>query len=148
MTRRQIREHILRLIFDYSFCSPGERAAQAELYFEQAPDEELPNPPGLADEEERAYISKKAMQIAKKIPKIDQLLNDTAIGWTTRRMGKTDLAVLRLAVYEILYDENVPAGVAINEAVELAKIYCEEEAPAFINGILAKVVPSEKKDGQ
>ena len=55
-------------------------------------------------------------------------------------MGKVDLTILRLAVYEIIFDENIPAGVAINEAVELAKAYGQDESPAFINGVLAKFV--------
>ena len=55
-------------------------------------------------------------------------------------MGKVDLTILRLAVYEILFDDHVPAGVAINEAVELAKGYGQDESPAFINGVLAKFV--------
>ena len=55
-------------------------------------------------------------------------------------MGKVDLAILRLALYEILYDDKVPASVAINEAVEIAKKFGQDESPSFINGILAKFV--------
>ena len=55
-------------------------------------------------------------------------------------MGKVDLTILRLAVYEIEWDEEVPQGVAINEAVELAKRYGGEESPSFINGVLGKIV--------
>ena len=55
-------------------------------------------------------------------------------------MGKAELTILRLAVYEMKYDEDIPVGVAINEAVELAKKFGSEEAPAFVNGILAKLV--------
>lgn len=63
-----------------------------------------------------------------------------AEGWKTGRMGKVDLTLIRLAVYEMKYDEDVPVGVAINEAVELAKKYGTDESPAFINGVLAKLV--------
>ena len=66
------------------------------------------------------------------------MINKQAKGWTTQRMGKVDLTILRLAVYEIIYDENVPVGVAINEAVELAKRYGQDESSGFVNGILAK----------
>ena len=69
---------------------------------------------------------------------IDEMINKQAKGWTTQRMGKVDLTILRLAVYEIIYDENVPVGVAINEAVELAKRYGQDESSGFVNGILAK----------
>ena len=62
-----------------------------------------------------------------------------AKGWKTGRMGKAELAILRLAVYELKYDEDVPVKVAINEAVELAKKFGGDESPAFVNGILAKL---------
>ena len=64
-----------------------------------------------------------------------------AQGWKTRRMGKVELTILRLALYEMLYDEEVPEKVAINEAVELAKKFGQGESPAFINGVLARLVP-------
>ena len=66
------------------------------------------------------------------------MINETAKGWSTDRMGKVDLTILRLAVYEIRYDEDVPTGVAINEAVELAKKFGQEGSFAFVNGVLAK----------
>ena len=69
---------------------------------------------------------------------MDGLLNQKAEGWNTARMGKVDLTILRLAVYEIRYDDSVPTGVAINEAVELAKKFGQEASAGFVNGILAK----------
>ena len=63
-----------------------------------------------------------------------------AKGWTTERMGKIELTILRLAIYEIKFDEDVPAGVAINEAVEIAKKFGQEESAGFVNGVLAKFV--------
>lgn len=69
---------------------------------------------------------------------MDGLLNQKAEGWNTARMGKVDLTILRLAVYEIRYDDFVPTGVAINEAVELAKKFGQEASAGFVNGILAK----------
>jgi len=67
------------------------------------------------------------------------MLNEHVTGWKTSRMNKVDLSILRLAVYEMKYDEDVPVGVAINEAVELAKKYSGDEGPAFINGVLARL---------
>lgn len=69
---------------------------------------------------------------------IDKMINQKAKGWTTQRMGKVDLTILRLAVYEIVFDADVPTGVAINEAVELAKKFGMEESSGFVNGVLAK----------
>lgn len=67
-------------------------------------------------------------------------MNERATGWKTSRMNRVDLTILRLAVYELRWDEEVPTGVAINEAVELAKKYSSDEGPAFVNGVLAKLV--------
>ena len=68
------------------------------------------------------------------------MINQEAKGWTTERMGKIELTILRLAIYEIKFDEDVPAGVAINEAVEIAKKFGQEESAGFVNGVLAKFV--------
>ena len=92
------------------------------------------------DEDAQAEIQEKYEAIAGKLTELDQMLNEKATGWTTTRMGKVDLAILRLALYEILYDDKVPASVAINEAVEIAKKFGQDESPSFINGILAKFV--------
>ena len=73
-----------------------------------------------------------------KLDEIYAILNEKAKGWSTNRMGKVDLTILRLAVFEIKYDEEIPTGVAINEAVELAKKFGQDSSPAFINGVLAK----------
>ena len=73
----------------------------------------------------------------EKIPEIDEMLNASAKGWKTSRMGRVDLTILRLAVYEMKFDEDIPEKVAINEAVELSKKF--GESPAFINGVLAKI---------
>ena len=74
---------------------------------------------------------------------IDAIINKYAKGWKTERMNKADLSILRLAIFEMLYDEKVPVKVAINEAVELSKKYSSENGPAFINGILGKVAREE-----
>ena len=85
------------------------------------------------------------MDIAMRTPELDRALNGAAEGWSTRRMGRAELSILRLALYEIRIDDEVPVGVAINEAVELAKEYCGDEAPAFINGVLARLVRDDEK---
>ena len=77
--------------------------------------------------------------VIEKLEEIDAILNEKATGWKTSRMNKVDLAILRLAVYEIKWDDDVPVKVAINEAVELAKKFSGEEGPAFVNGVLAKI---------
>ena len=85
-----------------------------------------------------AEVTQKFNRILEKLDDIDGELNGKVQGWNTERMGKVDLTILRLAVYEILYDETIPTRVAINEAVELAKRYGQDSSSAFVNGVLAK----------
>lgn len=130
MSRREIREQIFKLLFRIEFNRKEEMAQQEAFFFE---DEE-----NGASEKESAWISEKVNRIVEKLEEIDHSLNQKAKGWETDRMGKVDLTILRLAVYEILYDEEIPTGVAINEAVELAKKFGQDSSPAFVNGVLAK----------
>lgn len=88
---------------------------------------------------EKAYIRDKVKDIIAKLDTIDGLLSETSEGWNIGRIAKPELAILRLAVYEIRFDEDIPYKVAINEAVELTKKYCNPEATAFVNGILGKI---------
>lgn len=133
MKRTEIRENIFKLVFCGEFHSNSEIPAQVASFFEE---EELPK----MTEEDHEYMVEKFEKIKNLIPEIDQAINAVAKGWKTDRMGKTELAVLRLSTYEIKYDEEVPTKVAINEAIELAKKYGGDESPAFVNGILGKLV--------
>lgn len=132
MGRREQREQIFKLLFRVEFNQKEEMPEQCELFFE---DEENGIP-----EKDIAYIRGKFDKIQEKIPVIDEMINTTAKGWTTSRMGKVDLTIIRLAVYEIKFDEEVPDSVAINEAVELAKKFGQDESAGFINGVLARFV--------
>lgn len=131
MSRRELREHIFKLLFRIEFNSSEEMPEQEKLFFEDTCEA------SPADEE---YISSKYHKIVEKLETIDNMLNSKAENWDTDRMGKVDLTILRLAVYEIMFDEDVPAGVAINEAVELAKKFGQDASSSFVNGILAKFV--------
>ena len=91
-----------------------------------------------AGEKDAAQIEGKFKKIMDKLDEIDGALNDKVKGWNTDRMGKVDLTILRLAVYEIMHDDEIPTSVAINEAVELAKKFGQDSSPAFVNGVLAK----------
>ncbi len=133
MKRSELREHIFRMIFGYEFNSDAEMPEQMQLYFEQLDEED-----GVPTEAEVTYIREKALNVILKTEEIDEMLNTNTKGWKTSRMNKVDLSILRLAVYEMKWDDEVPTGVAIDQAVELAKKYSGDEGPSFINGVLAK----------
>ena len=140
MTRREVREQIFKVLFDVEFHEEAEIDQQIELYIERLPEDDSCGYPSSIPEEEKKYIGEKTASVAKLIPEIDEKINEVAKGWKTQRMGKADLSILRLAVYEMKYDEEIPVNVAINEAVELAKKFGSDDSPAFVNGILAKLV--------
>ena len=130
MGRREQREQIFKLVFQLEFNDKSEMPEQMKLYLEQ---EEI------QAEKDCAYISEKFVMIQDKLEEIDTLINSQTVGWKTERMAKVDLAIIRLAVYEMKYDDSVPTSVAINEAVELAKKFGQDESSSFVNGVLAKL---------
>ncbi len=130
MKRRELREHIFELLFRVEFNSPEEMPEQLRLFFEGLE---------VLEEKDQLYMEEKYARIVEKLPQIDGQIEETAKGWKLARLAKVDLTILRLAVYEMKYDEDVPVGVAINEAVELSKKFGGDESPAFINGILGKL---------
>ncbi len=130
MTRTELREHIFRMLFRIEFNSDEEMREQEIFYFEELPE---------ATGKNKEYILNKYRAIVDKKDEIDALLNEVTEGWKTSRMNRVDLTILRLATYEVRWDEDVPTGVAINEAVELAKKYSSDDGPAFVNGVLAKI---------
>ena len=134
MKRSELREHIFRMIFGYEFNSDAEMPEQMQLYFEQLDEED-----GIPAEADEAYIREKALNVILKTEEIDALINENTKGWKTSRMNKVDLSILRLAVYEMKWDDEIPEGVAIDQAVELAKKYSGDDGPSFVNGVLAKL---------
>lgn len=131
MSRREIREHLFRMLFHKEFYNQEELEEQVSLYFDNL--EKAPTKEQVEEIKNRFYA------ILEKAPEIDVMLDDVSKGWRLNRMGKVDLTILRIAVYEMKYDEEIPVGVAINEAVELAKKYGEDHSKSFVNGILAKL---------
>ena len=86
-----------------------------------------------------AYVHKVIKKLSEDREEIDALINGVSDKWTTGRMAKTDLAIIRIAAVEMLYVDDVPKAVAINEAVELSKKYGTEDSGRFINAILGKI---------
>lgn len=133
MTKREEREHLFKLLFCKDFHEASEMPEQIEMYQERE----------AADPAAFEHLKKKLDAVVAAEGMIDVLLSNAASGWRLNRMGKAELTILRIAVFEMRYDEEVPEKVAINEAVELAKKYGNESAPSFVNGILAKLVEKE-----
>ena len=130
MNRVKIREYIFKLLFCNEFHNEEEMPEQYKLFLDNLDE---------ANEEDREYITSKVTDIAQRLDSIDEKINDVAVGWSTDRMSKTDLTIIRLAYYEMKIDEDIPEKVAVDQAVELAKKYGSDDSPSFINGILAKL---------
>ena len=137
MRRREQREHVFKLMFMTEFNSEEEMSEQLSLYFDSL--EEL-------SEKDQEYMRAKYNHVLEHLGEIDTILNETSKGWKTKRMSRVDLNALRLAVYELKFDEDVPTGVAINEAVELAKRFGGDTSGSFVNGILGKIANSESEE--
>ena len=129
MTRRQLRENVFKMLFRVEFHDDKELPEQLILF-----EDELEP----ISEDEKIYMTNKYKDIYAHIEELDAAINEVYKGWKTIRMGKVDLTLIRLAVYEIRFEEEIPVKVSINEAVELAKKYGTDDSPAFVNGILAK----------
>lgn len=130
MGRHEQREQIFKLLFRVEFHSMEDIPEQVRLFLTDDEVFEL--------EKDTEYVSERFDMIKSKITELDELINKNVDGWSTDRMGKVELAVLRLGVYEILFDDSIPGRVAVNEAVEIAKKYGQENSGAFVNAVLAK----------
>jgi len=140
MKRTEIREAVFMLLFLSEFYDSELLPEQVDLYIGGLQDGRLEEiQTSVPREKEAAYIRERLNDILQRKPEIDSLLDETSEGWRTGRMGKVDLNLLRLAVYEIRFDEEIPTGVAINEAVEIAKKYGGDHSASFVNGILGKI---------
>jgi N utilization substance protein B len=157
MTRHNIREAIFLILFRAEFYPAEEVKDQIKLFMRLLEDENEAKKDGpiskltkaaeedpysrfvSASQEEKDYITAKAENIIDQLDHVDIILSEASEGWSLRRIGKAELAILRLAVYEIKYDAEIPFKVAVNEAVELAKKYCAPEAASFVNGVLARI---------
>ena len=132
MTRRQIREEIFKIIFQADFHAQEDLPEQVDLFLqdESEPEKETEEFPVKSDKEleQEKYIADKSSDIFAHVEEIDAIIDEAVEGWKTSR----------LAVYEIRY-EKLPKGIAINEAVELAKTYGTDQSAGFVNGVLARI---------
>lgn len=137
MTRKKLREHLFVMLFRVDFHQKEELEEQISIYLD-----EIEN----ASKKARTELRERFYAVVEHMEEIDKLIEEKAEGWALRRMAKADVTVLRLATYELLFDDQVPTGVAINEAVELSKLYGTDKSTSFINGVLATIAREQQKD--
>lgn len=134
MGRREMREHIFKLLFMNDFNQTEEMPEQLEMYFAGLDE--------LKDKDEK-YMAEKFEHVKEQMKSIDEMISSSSKGWKVSRMSKVDLNILRLAVYEMKFDEDVPVKVAINEAVEIAKSFGGDASASFVNGVLGDIAKEQ-----
>ena len=138
MSRKSAREVAFKIIFASNF--QNEEITPEDmidvLLRETEKDEEVNN-------EDMNYIKTVVHGVYENMDALDKKIENHLKGWTMERICKTDLAILRLAIYEILYREDIPYKVSVNEAIELAKSFSEDSSPSFVNGMLAEIINAE-----
>lgn len=132
MSRTSAREHAFKILFQLQFVRE-ETEESVKQYLDSFTTEEV-------DENDLAFILREVEGVKTHEEELDQKISAALKGWTLYRLSRVDRCILRLAVFEILFDPEIPQTVSINEAIELAKKYSQEAAPGFINGVLAGVL--------
>jgi len=141
MKRSEEREQVFKLLFRVEFNEMDEMKEQEELFSSDLPESDdlfMTSDQKRLNSKNASLVAERYEKIAEKLPEIDAMINEKTVGWDTSRMAKVELTIIRLAIYEIVFDEEIPTGVAINEAVELAKKYGQDGSPSFVNGVLAR----------
>lgn len=131
MGRKQAREGTMKLLYQMELNEDFSDEAR-EIFLENY----------TFDDSEREYILDAMAKIKENLESIDNYIESYLEGWNINRLAKVDLAVLRIAVYEILYRKDIPIEVSINEAIEIVKKYSTEDSFKFVNGVLGKFVRS------
>lgn len=140
MSRQQARETAFKMIFQMDV---GKNPLEvAELTMNEAMEEKA------VSEKERSYIIGLAAGVAEKKEELDAFIIEHAKGWTIDRINVIEKNIIRLALYEIRYLSDIPYEVSVNEAIELAKRYGEDDAYSFVNGILDNARPPKAKEGE
>ena len=151
MTRSEERDSIFRIVFREAFFPPEGMGEQTEEYLaalEAEPEVFLPDMKHEMETKDAEYIRTKVNAILEKVDELDRMLESASRDWKMSRVGKAELAILRVAAYEIRFDDDIPEKVAVNEALELAKKYCDEKAVPFINGVLNQLLTGQADKGE
>ena len=137
MTRKDARENCFKLLFEYEVQKITAEEALS-LFYELT--EEVDG--------QSEYIDNTVKTAIKNIEEIDSVIEKFSNGWKISRLAKVTLAVLRVAVCELLYMDDIADGIAINEAVEIAKKYNDEKSSKFVNGVLSSVYKSKENSDE
>ncbi len=132
MNRHELRDRVFKLLFRIEFNSLDEMPEQIRMFCE---DEDY----GTVSEDDSAYVKEKYDRVMSHKEELDSIISENTTGWNIERIGKVELAIMRLAVFEMCFDEDIPTGVAMDEAVELAKTYGGENSGSFVNAVLSKI---------
>ena len=137
MSRRTDREHAFKLLFQLPFHQTLDPAQALAVYFDDL---------SATQEVDREFVYQEFSGAAQNVSRIDEYIAAFADKWALDRLARVDLAIMRLAVYEILYQAGIPVRVSINEAVELTKLYGTDDSPGFVNGILGRIAAKIDQD--
>src|SRR5262249_52181536 len=132
-SRRKAREYALQLLFQQD-------SSQQKIVINETAAQLLPAVKPVKD-----FVDRLVQGVTKNLAEIDSLIRKHAEHWRLERMGLVDRNILRMAVFELLYLEDVPAKVTLNEAIEIAKRYGDESSGSFINGILDRILSEEDR---
>jgi len=151
MSRRDARRHAFHLVFQIPFLHDQnvEGLAEAKAWYYDG----LGEAPGLEgatrpEGRDAEYVDRASWGVLERLGEIDGVISNFLRGWEIDRINKVDLAIMRLSIYEMLCESDVPLGAAVNEAVELAKEYGSDESPSFVNGVLGNVARHIKEQGR
>ncbi|MDU1413283.1 MAG: transcription antitermination factor NusB [Clostridium sp.] len=131
MNRRKSREIATRLLFEMQINK--ENHLEILENFRENTDEKL-------SDIDFEYVTKVLSGVENNIEEIKETISKYLIKWKIERLPKMNLAILYMATYEILFEEEIPNKVTVNEAIELAKKYGDDNAPSFINGVLNNLI--------
>ena len=149
MTRTNAREIAVQMVFSLSFGGvTAQEVLDSQLTAERFQElaEESPLYAQFPNEKQERYIRELVEGVYAHGPELDGYISQYAVGWSFARIPRMAAAIMRTAMYEVLYVPDVPNAAAINEAVEIAKRYETQEVVSFVNGILGSFVRAEFAD--
>lgn len=148
MSRKTAREQILKFLFSLDFNKDENSNQMIEEYFnsESSEDNNIFHTANDLTKKDKTFCIEILKGVIEKLDSIDELIQENSISWKKNRIAKVDLAILRLAVYEILYRDDIPVSATANEAIELGKKYSSDESGKFINGILGNIIKNKPQE--